>query len=43
LSSVKVQARETAMTVSWERVIKEFKQSLEIVRNRDRRMYAKIL
>ena len=35
--------RETAMAVSWERVIQEFKRSLEIVINRDRKMYANTL
>lgn len=43
LRGMKVQARETAMTVSWERVIKEFKRSLEIVKNRDRKLYADVL
>ena len=40
LSHLRAQARETAMAVSWERVIQEFKRSLEIVKNRDRTMYA---
>ena len=40
LSHLRAQARETAMAVSWERVIQEFKRSLEIVKNRDRTLYA---
>ena len=43
LSTLRMQARETAMAVSWDRVIQEFKQSLEIVKNRDRKMYANTL
>ncbi len=43
LSTLRMQARETAMAVSWDRVIQEFKQSLEIVKNRDRKMYANAL
>ena len=43
LSTLRMQARETAMAVSWDRVIQEFKQSLEIVKNRHRKMYANTL
>ena len=43
LSSLRIRARETAMSVSWERVIQEFEQSLEIVKNRDRKLYANTL
>jgi len=35
--------RESAMAASWERVIQGFKRSLEIVINRDRKMYANSL
>ncbi len=43
LAGVRSQARETALSVNWDKVIEDFKRSLELVENRDREMYSKIV
>ncbi len=43
LAGVRNEARETALAVSWNKVVEDFKESLEIVENRDREMYSKVV
>ncbi len=40
LREIRAAARDTALKVSWDRVVEEFKRSLEIVRSRDKKRYA---
>lgn len=43
LAGVRIKARATALAVSWSKVVEDFERSLEIVKNRDREMYSKIV
>ncbi len=43
LAKVRFSARETALNISWSRVVMDFQHSLEVVKSTDRKMYAKVL